>query len=120
MADYVRLDESFRVTRFHVVSDAVLTTDEGEDSTLGCELLASLHGEIPEQYVRVEREATLVSNGWFWHPDTQDFRPPQPFDSWVFNETDWVWEAPVPQPAEGVWDWDEEQQNWSELILPPE
>jgi len=44
--------------------------------------------------------------------------PPQPFASWLLNESTGLWEAPVPHPASGgsYW-WDEETLSWIELEL---
>jgi hypothetical protein len=45
------------------------------------------------------------------------FYAPQPYPSWILNNTTWIWEAPVAYPTDGkVYTWDEAIQNWSELI----
>jgi hypothetical protein len=43
------------------------------------------------------------------------FIPPQPFPSWVLNETIYDWEAPTAKPDDGkeYW-WNEETTNWKE------
>ena len=40
------------------------------------------------------------------------FIPPQPFASWVLDETTCQWVAPIAYPAEGVHVWDEEAGDW--------
>jgi hypothetical protein len=41
------------------------------------------------------------------------FYSPQPYPSWVLNESTWLWEAPVPYPSEGgPYVWDEATQSW--------
>ena len=46
------------------------------------------------------------------------FIPPQPFDSWVINSS-WLWEPPVPYPADGKqYGWDESVTNWVEVPVP--
>ena len=46
------------------------------------------------------------------------FYAPKPFDSWVLNESTWVWEAPVAMPDDGkVYEWDEATTNWKEVNL---
>ncbi len=41
------------------------------------------------------------------------FIPPQPFASWVLNESTCQWQAPVPRPAEGgPYAWDEDTCQW--------
>ena len=41
------------------------------------------------------------------------FYAPQPYPSWTLNQTTWLWEAPVPYPADGkIYHWDEATKNW--------
>jgi hypothetical protein len=41
------------------------------------------------------------------------FIPPKPFDSWVLNEDNCRWEAPVPLPEDGgQYSWNEQNQQW--------
>jgi hypothetical protein len=45
------------------------------------------------------------------------FYAPQPYPSWILNNTTWLWEAPVAYPTDDKkYIWDETTQNWSELI----
>jgi len=45
------------------------------------------------------------------------FLAPQPYPSWVLNETTWTWEAPVAYPEDGeAYIWNENQGNW-ELVV---
>jgi hypothetical protein len=45
------------------------------------------------------------------------FIPPQPYPSWVLNETSCIYEAPVPYPTDDLmYSWDEETTNWKEVI----
>lgn len=41
------------------------------------------------------------------------FIAPQPYPSWVLNETVCQWEAPVKHPNDGkMYSWNEETQSW--------
>jgi hypothetical protein len=41
------------------------------------------------------------------------FYAPQPYSSWSLNEITWLWEAPVPYPADGnEYTWNEETVLW--------
>ena len=41
------------------------------------------------------------------------FYAPQPFASWVLNQTTWLWDAPVAYPADGqLYVWDEATVSW--------
>ena len=43
------------------------------------------------------------------------FYAPQPYASWVLNNTNWTWEAPTPVPTEGgPYRW-EEPTGWVEI-----
>jgi hypothetical protein len=46
------------------------------------------------------------------------FYAPQPFPSWILNNTTWLWEAPVAYPTNGkVYKWNESITNWEEVTL---
>ena len=43
------------------------------------------------------------------------FYAPQPYPSWILNQTTWLWEAPVAYPTDGqVYYWDEPTLSWKE------
>ena len=53
--------------------------------------------------------------GFIYDRENDVFYPPQPFKSWVLNETMWIWEAPVPLPANADtvrYNWDEDSLSW--------
>lgn len=44
------------------------------------------------------------------------FYAPQPFASWVLDQTDWSWKAPVAMPEDGKrYNWDEATTAWVEV-----
>ena len=46
-----------------------------------------------------------------------DVKDPQPYPSWTFDETTYVWQPPVSRPADSTtkdYDWDEDNQAWVE------
>jgi hypothetical protein len=46
------------------------------------------------------------------------FYAPQPYPSWILNESTWLWEAPVPYPTDGGnYYWDEATLSW--VLIPP-
>jgi hypothetical protein len=53
----------------------------------------------------------------FTYDRTNDvFYAPQPFASWVLNNTTWSWEAPVARPTDGKdYTWDEATTSWVEV-----
>ena len=56
--------------------------------------------------------------GYTYDATNDVFYAPKPFDSWVLNESTWLWEAPVAMPDDGkVYQWDEATTNWKEVNL---
>jgi len=55
--------------------------------------------------------------GYTYDATNDVFYAPQPYPSWIINNTTWLWEAPVAMPTDGkVYNWDEATQNWSEQV----
>ena len=48
-----------------------------------------------------------------WQRVNGEWRPPQPFPSWVWGDGRWA--APVPMPSKSGVSWDEDAQEW----IPP-
>ena len=56
--------------------------------------------------------------GYTYDATNDVFYAPKPFDSWVLNESTWLWEAPVAMPDDGkLYEWDEATTNWKEVTL---
>ena len=55
----------------------------------------------------------------FTYDATNDvFYAPQPYPSWILNNTTWLWEAPVAMPTDGkMYKWNELITNWEEVIF---
>ena len=46
------------------------------------------------------------------------FYAPQPFPSWILNQSTWTWEAPTPYPTDGkMYRWDEPTTSWVEVTV---
>jgi hypothetical protein len=53
--------------------------------------------------------------GYIYDQDNDVFYEPQPYESWVLNNTNWIWEAPTPMPTDGKrYKW-EEPTGWVEI-----
>lgn len=50
--------------------------------------------------------------GYTYDKELDAFIAPQPFASWSLNEETCLWEAPVQQPTDGSYEWNEQEQNW--------
>ena len=45
------------------------------------------------------------------------FIPPQPYNSWLFNENTCLWDSPVPYPNDdNRYKWNEEKLNWEQIV----
>ena len=53
--------------------------------------------------------------GFTYDENRDAFIPPQPYASWVLDETTCQWVAPIAYPAEGVHVWDEQAGDWGEV-----
>lgn len=54
-----------------------------------------------------------------YNADLDAFIPPQPFPSWILNESTFNWDAPSEKPADN-YIWDEDSLSWIELQYVPE
>lgn len=54
--------------------------------------------------------------GYTYDQANDVFYAPQPFASWVLNNTTWTWEAPVAMPTDGkLYQWDEATTSWIKI-----
>lgn len=53
--------------------------------------------------------------GWIYHEILDNFSEPRLYPSWILNESDMKWYAPIPRPTDGYWHWDEETKQWIEI-----
>jgi len=57
--------------------------------------------------------------GYTYDQANDVFYAPQPFASWILNNTTWTWEAPTPMPADGkLYVWNEPTTAWVEVAEP--
>jgi len=56
--------------------------------------------------------------GYTYDAINDAFYEPQPYPSWILNNTTWLWEAPVAMPTDGkMYKWNESITNWEEVTL---
>jgi hypothetical protein len=114
MAHYAFLDDNNIVTEVIVgrheyeIVDGISDweTYYGEFRNQRC-VRTSYNGNIRKNYAGIG----------YWYDDTLDaFIPPQPYPSWVLNETTCLWDAPVAYPDDDLmYTWDEASQSWQEV-----
>lgn len=78
----------------------------------------NLGGDWVETFMGRE-DKKYAAIGDTYDRETQNFIPPQPFESWTLNEKN-VWVPPVPYPNVGktnkIYTWDENNKIWEENI----
>jgi len=64
-----------------------------------------------------DKSSKKIAGIGFEYDEVEDvFIPPKPFDSWIFNETSFMWEAPIDIPNDGNrYYWDETTQEWKQI-----
>ncbi len=82
--------------------------DSFVDDSAGQWLETKIDGSIRKNYAGIG----------FSYDSTRDaFIPPQPYPSWILNETTCLWECPVAYPDDGnMYEWNETDQQWDEII----
>ena len=54
--------------------------------------------------------------GYTYDQANDVFYAPQPYPSWILNQTTWTWEAPIAMPTDGkLYNWDEATTSWIEV-----
>jgi len=56
--------------------------------------------------------------GYNYDATNDVFYAPQPYPSWILNNTTWLWEAPLAMPTDNkMYKWNESITNWEEVTL---
>ena len=128
MAHFAQLDENNVVTQVIVVSNNELLDANGvEREELGIGFCQRLFGGNWKQtsYNHNFRKR-YAGIGYTYNAELNAFVPPKPHASWVLNNTEATWEAPVPMPADAgmgegqkMYTWDEETVSWKEVETQP-
>ena len=58
----------------------------------------------------------FASIGWSYNITVDAFYGPQPYPSWILNETSYQWEPPVAKPDnDNIYNWNEETTSWDAI-----
>lgn len=115
MAHFAEIDASGNVLRVIVVHNNELLDENGQESE--AKGIAFCQGLFGGNWVQTSYNANFRKNyaGERYTYDAQRdaFIPPQPYLSWVLNETTCQWDAPTPHPNDGkMYAWDEATTSW--------
>lgn len=107
MAHFAQLDENNIVQQVIIINnDDIIDLETGEESELkGIQLCKSILGE-DTNWKQTSYNNKIRKNyagcGYKYDASIDAFIPPQPYNSWIFNEEDCQWGAPVPKPMTSV------------------
>jgi hypothetical protein len=117
MAHFAKLDENNNVLAIHVVNNDVILVDGIESEQKGVDFLTSIHGHTnwkQTSYNNNFRNKYAAINDKY-DVSLDAFITPQPYPSWLFNNTILKWEPPIQNPSDGkYYAWDETTQKWVE------
>jgi hypothetical protein len=117
MAHFAELDETNTVKQVIVVHNNELLIDGVESEQKGIDFCVNLLGGT---WIQTSYNGTIRKNyagiGYIYDPIRDAFISPKPYESWTLDEITCVWEAPIPKPTEGVWDWDEKTLSWTKAL----
>jgi len=115
MAHFAEIGLNNTVVRVIVVNNNVLTDADGNESEqLGVNFCRDLFGGtwLQTSYNDTIRK-NFAATGYTYDAARDAFIPPQPYSSWVLNNTTCNWEAPVTQPNDdNMYIWNESTLSW--------
>jgi hypothetical protein len=120
MAHFAELGEDNIVLRVIVVANEELLDENGDESEAkGAEFCRNLLGGVWKQTsYNGNMRGRYAGTGYTYNSSLDAFIAPKPFPSWTLNEETTNWDAPVERPEEGFYAWNEEEQQWDEIVLP--
>lgn len=118
MAHFAQLNETNMVLQVIVVSNETLNNlPFPESESVGIAFCQSLFG-TDSHWIQTSYNGNFRKNyagvGYNYDAARDAFIPPQPYPSWLLNESTCQWEAPIPYPGDKThfFNWDEETQSW--------
>ena len=125
MAHFCRIDENNIVTQVIVVANEDTADSNGvEVEEIGvafCKKLLGADTRWKQTSYNGNFRVRYAGIGYSWNEELSAFIPPQPFASWVLDNTTADWESPVgPAPAlteaeveaRSFYRWNEEELEW--------
>lgn len=113
MSHWAEIDKDNIVLRVTVGSNDDPNGDEG---------LQWLLDNVGGRWVKTSYNATFGKKfagiGDTYIPQSGNFKPAQPFESWTWNATKWEWRAPIAKPMDGkIYEWDEAVLAWIDRTI---
>jgi hypothetical protein len=116
MSHWAELDSNNKVLRVVVGDNNDSNNDEGYQW-----LIDNLGGTWMKTSYNAETNGfrkNYAGINYFYDEARDAFIPPKPFESWILNEENCQWKAPMARPDDGkFYKWDESTTSWIELNL---
>jgi len=122
MAHYAFLDDN------NIVTEVIVGVDEGVDGIDWEQHYGEFRGQVCKRTsynthggIRKDSGTPYRGNyagvGLIYDEMIDAFIHPQPYESWMLNNSTFLWEPPVPYPTgEAEYVWDEPSVSWIEVI----
>lgn len=114
MAHFAKVENGV-VTEVIVIDQETLNTGLWGDPASWIQTSYNTHGgQHPEGRPLRKNYAGV---GYTYDAQRDAFIPPKPYPSWLLDENTCLWNSPVALPTDDkLYKWDEEVQNWVEII----
>ena len=101
----------FAKVKYGIVIDVIVADqdfmDNFIDTSAGTWIETKEDGSIRKNYAGI---------GYTYDETKNAFIPPQPYESWVLNNTTFQWEAPATYPNDGeLYNWNETSKAWDKI-----
>ena len=105
MSHFAKIDENNIVTQVIVAEQDFIDSGALGDSSNWIQ--TSYNNNIRKNYAGI---------GYTYDSVRDAFIPPQPYNSWVLNESTCLWEAPIAYPKDGnEYYWNEDTIEWIQI-----
>ena len=117
MAHFAKLENNI-VTQVIVVSNKELLDENNKEvEQKGIDFCSNLLGGT---WIQTSYNAKIRKNyagiGYTYDKSLDAFIAPKPFDSWILDQENCKWKAPINYPTDGKeYVWDEKVNNWVSL-----
>ena len=128
MAHFAKLGIDNVVLEVLVVNNVDTMTPQGEEKEeIGVEFLQKLTGHAAWKQTSYNGSfrKRYAGHGYTYNSELDAFIPPKPFPSWVLDNDEANWKAPVAMPADAgmgegqkMYTWNEETTSWDEVAVP--
>ena len=120
MAHFAKVENGV-VTQVIVIEKEVLDSGHWGDPASWVQTSYNTSGGVHSQGGTPLRK-NFAGIGFTYDAQRDAFIPPQPFASWVLNESTCNWNAPTPMPVLNgkIFQWDEPTTSWVEVVAPTE